>query len=348
MCDLEIDFLETDDRLLRAGRRGRDWTIESLSARDWKYRSLRTVKVSRGELEFFAIWGGLKLGGVRSLLLGGWESPAYWQALIEAKIRRVRTVGFYESTIHSRRHSSGIVSLARTWFFKQLDVVVVPGPAARDSLLTMGLEESRIVVGFNAIDVQSFYDAAVEARRSEQLDGQAPGHRFIYVGQFIQRKNVDGLLRAFNSVRNSGDSLTIVGSGALEEPMKSLADELSLTASVHFLPPVANAALARILSKSHTLVMPSHEEVWGLVANEGLAAGLHVVVTAQSGVAPSISKMRGVYVSKSSEDDDIAVSMDASRGSWYGWIEDPQVLEHTPGSYAMTFAKALLNEDATA
>lgn len=335
LCDLEVALLEDDARLSAdvAANRGADWRSDRV--RDVRIRSLPTLRLARGEARFYAL---TRVPRIRqdAVLLGGWESPAYWQLLLVARLTGRRVVGFYESIQRTQRHRRGPIAAARRWYFRSLDAVVVPGVEARDALTAMGVDAGRISVGFNAVDVADIHRRATAARGPES----APGHRYLYVGQLVDRKGVDLAIAAFARARGPEDTLTIVGHGPLQGDLRALAVRLGIGADVDFRGPVENADLPEILARHDTLVMPSREDVWGLVANEGLAAGLHVVVSSVAGVAASVSGMRGVFV-VAPERDAFADGMRASARSWEGPIAEPEILAHDPGAFARVFAAAL-------
>ena len=77
-------------------------------------------------------------------------------------------------------------------------------------------------------------------------------------------------------------------------------------------------------------------EQWGLVVNEALAAGLHVVTSDRAGVAPSVASMPGVFVCGVAPME-IARAMAASRASWTGPIVSPDILANTPSRFAELF-----------
>ena len=254
-----------------------------------------TRRIQRGEAQYFFGSGRKILGPTKPevVLLGGWESPAYFSALRRARSLSVPVVGFYESTLNSQRHTTGPIAWVRALFFRRLDAVVVPGVAAADALRKMGVKEDRIHIGFNAVDGHAIARGANRARSI--LSKESAGHKFIFIGQLIERKNPLGLLDAFNDISNLGDTLTVVGEGELEPELRDRCRaDISLTGSIPY------SEVPSKLAAHHTLVMPSHSEVWGLVANEALAAGLHVVVSQESGVAPSILAMSGVFVTPTS------------------------------------------------
>jgi glycosyltransferase involved in cell wall biosynthesis len=338
----EVALTEPDDDVGGSSslNRGSDW--RSTAHSDVKFTSLRTVRARwRGRPLYFL----LPRSGLRSMrfldavLIGGWEAPAYWQVLALSKLRRVRSVAFYESTPESHRFDRGPIARARQIFFNNVDAVVVPGVAAHNGLVDMGVPRERIHTGFNAVDVRHFHEAATQHRQEHQVNGL--GHRFIYIGQLIRRKRVDRIVEAFHAIAAEDDLLTIVGKGEEQPQIAALIRNLNLESQVRLIPEVLNADVPAILAEHHTLVLASDEEVWGLVANEALATGLNVVVSENCGVAPSIKDMNGVHTTQTNSLRDLSTAMKASRASWRGPISEPEILSHTPQEFARVFFGAL-------
>jgi glycosyltransferase involved in cell wall biosynthesis len=274
-----------------------------------------------------------------AVLVGGWDAPAYWQVLALTKLCGVRTVAFYESTPASHRFDRGPIAGARRFFFNHVDGIVVPGVAARDGLIGMGVPPERIQTGFNAVDVHRFYEVAAQHRLMHTTD--AAGHRFIYVGQLIRRKRVDRIIEAFSAIAEGNDLLTIVGEGEEQQRITALIRNLNMESQVKLTPGILNVDVPVILSEHHTLVLASDEEVWGLVANEALASGLNVVVSENCGVAPSIKNMLGVHTAQTNSLRDLSTAMKASRAAWCGPISEPEILSNTPEEFAKVFYRAL-------
>jgi glycosyltransferase involved in cell wall biosynthesis len=285
-------------------------------------------------------WAFLRRARPDAVLLGGWESPAYWQALLWCKTRRVRAVGFYESTRSTHRHTKGLIPWSRRLFFKLLDEVVVPGVAARDAVIAMGIDEAKIRVGFNAVDVEWISTVTCRLRAEAGTRRADEGHRFLYLGQLIERKNVASLIRAFSLIRQADDTLTIAGSGVLDDRLVELAGQLGVAERVHFAGLVPYVELPALFAGHDTLVLPSLEEVWGLVVNEALAAGLHAVISSACGVALSVEEMEGVHITET-DVESIGWGMQASKAAWAGPIESPEILIQTPGRFASVFRDAL-------
>ena len=341
-ADFEVALTEPDDDVGGSSsiNRGSDW--RSTAYPEVRFTALRTIRIRwRGRPRYFLrLRSGLRsMRNLDAVLVGGWDAPAYWQVLALTKLCGVRTVAFYESTPASHRFDRGPIAGARRLFFNHVDAIVVPGVAARDGLIGMGLPPERIHTGFNAVDVQRFHEIATQHRRRHTTN--ADGHRFIYVGQLIRRKRVDRVIEAFRAIADGCDSLTIVGEGKEQPHISALIRNLNIESQVKLIPGVLNADVPDILSDHHTLVLASDEEVWGLVSNEALACGLHVVVSKNCGVAASIENMRGVHTAETNSLEDLASAMTASRNSWSGPIKNPEILQHTPEQFADVFYDAL-------
>ncbi len=334
--DLTV-LLTSDQTGVDARARGTDWfTSDARNGYRKALAATRSRRVLNVDMALARRRSNTLLPRRGHVVLGGWESPVYWQLAWQARRRSNRLVGFYESTARSQRFQRGPVSWVRAVYFRGLDAVIVPGREAERAVLAMGVPADRIYVGFNPVEVEVFREAA--ARRRPGPDPTAwPGHRYLFVGQLIERKNLAALIDAFLLMSADGDSLTIVGSGPLEE-------ELSASAAAHrgitMRPHVLYDEVPGIMAEHHTLVLPSTEEVWGLVANEALAAGLHAVVSERAGVASSVRGMRGVWITPT-DTVGLARAMEASRRTWSGWIDEPEMWEHTPVRFADEIRKAL-------
>lgn len=274
--------------------------------------------------------GLLTASGAGALVLDGWESPAFMQAVWLARRRGVATVASYRSTVATHRFHGGPVALARRRFFAAVDAVLTAGSASAEAVLALGVDPRRVVTGFNAVDVRGLYEAVAAARA---LLPKRPGHHVIAVGHVIRRKNLLAGLQAWHSVRNPDDTFTVVGTGPLLDGLRNYVRDHDLEGRVIFTGHLEGDELHRAWAAADTLIMPSTQEVWGLVVNEALAAGLHAVVSDVAGVAGSLDHMRGVYVAAPAVPA-LAAALARSRDDWTGPIEHPEILQHTPDAAA--------------
>jgi glycosyltransferase involved in cell wall biosynthesis len=318
----------------------RDWQIKDESSFDQvllpafgpRYREDALWTLRRGWQE--------QLDTMEAVVLqGAWETPAFWQLKRAARRRRIRSILFYEGNSQSIRHSRGVIATARSTFMRGVDAVVTPGPAASAAVASHGVDPGRIVESVNVVDVAAFH-AAASGTRSQAADGGDRGHRYLVAAQLIERKNIAEIITAFADIRQEGDSLTIAGRGPLDHVLRGLATELRLDHSVQFVGHQSETGLQQLYAVSHSLVLASHEEVWGLVANEALASGMHVVVTSNCGVAASLTGMAGAFICPPGREP-LGQAMAASRARWTGWIDQPQILEHDGDRFARDLDRAL-------
>lgn len=261
-----------------------------------------------------------------AVVFDGWESPAYLAGLWWARRKGVPVVASYRSTLATHTFTRGLVPVLRRWFFHRVSAVLTAGPASTAAVTSMGVPRERVVEGFNTVDVARFAAGAAAARRGLP---PRPGHHFVYVGQLIPRKNVGALLRAFATIRERHDTLTVAGDGPLRAQLRAEADRFGLGGSVTFAGHLDQDGVVRAYAAADTMVLPSTEEVWGLVVNEALAAGLHTVVSTACGITPSIAGMPGVFTADPSAED-LAKALHRSREAWQGPIADHPVCRHTP------------------
>jgi teichuronic acid biosynthesis glycosyltransferase TuaC len=175
--------------------------------------------------------------------------------------------------------------------------------ALKDKMRGLGLEESKLRVFRNGVDLQRFHPLErSEARR--QL-GLGSGSWLLSVGQLVDLKGHDIAIRALE--RLPGWSLVIAGSGPLESQLKALVARLDLNARVRFAGGVPQAELPVYYSAADALVLASSREGWANVLLESMACGTPVIASAVGG-SPEVvaSAAAGVLMSERTSDGIVA------------------------------------------
>src|SRR3954471_1632342 len=164
---------------------------------------------------------------------------------------------------------------------EDVDEVWVPSGYVRDMYLRAGLDDDRVHVVPNGVDLERFSpDGPAYA-----LD--APDAlRFLFVGGAIGRKGVDLLLTAWQHAFAGRDDVQLVikdfGSdgvyrGADRSAVRALADAGAL---VHLDADLSDEEMAALYRACDVLVHPYRGEGFAMPALEAMACGLPVVVTA--------------------------------------------------------------------
>ncbi len=122
----------------------------------------------------------------------------------------------------------------------------------------------------------------------------------LSVGQFIYRKGFDILLRAICTLDKSIGIYIIGGTPTTE--LKNYVIKYNLT-NVHFLKFQKPEQLREYYMASDVFVLPTREDIWGLVVNEALAVGVPVVTTDKciSGLELVRNGMNGYIVSSEND-----------------------------------------------
>jgi glycosyltransferase involved in cell wall biosynthesis len=101
--------------------------------------------------------------------------------------------------------------------------------------------------------------------------------RFLYVGNLGWHKGIKILLQAWSSILLSGASLRVVGRGS-----DIVEDEL-WRAGIELVGQLDTAGVAKEMSEADVLLFPSFFEGFGRVILEGMAAGLPVIASRNTG-----------------------------------------------------------------
>lgn len=108
---------------------------------------------------------------------------------------------------------------------------------------------------------------------------------FVFVGSLYELKNVDITLRALNSsMQGKAYHFDIVGSGAENDNLHKLVDDLKMQEHVTFHGQMKRDDAQKVIDKADCFVMVSTREAFGLVYVEAMAKGLITVATKGQGI----------------------------------------------------------------
>lgn len=269
--------------------------------------------------------------------LDGYESPAYLSIIyfFRKKNRTLFLLGF-RSTENSARFHSRIINRYKFQLINQFDKIVTAGKSSSLKLTNIGIESKKIWELFNPIDVNFFVDM------TNRKISATPGHNFLYVGQLIPRKNLKTIIESFAKIARPEDTLRIVGNGDLYDELKRISGEKLLENNIEFLGPKMQKELVDIYAISDTIILVSLSEVWGLVVNEGLAAGLQAVVSKNMGVFELVKNMQGVFECEL-DVESISNAMSKARASYSGKISSPEILRYSGKKFAQILVDKIKN-----
>jgi len=155
--------------------------------------------------------------------------------------------------------------------YAQADAITVPSNVARRSFIEMGVASEKVHVIPYGVRLDRFVPAAAPPSGSFEL---------LFAGGVSLRKGIPYLLEAFAKLRHPRKRLTIVGS--ISQEIRPLLRRLPME-HVIFTGPLPQPELAKRMSASHALVLPSVEEGLALVQGQAMACGCPVIATVATG-----------------------------------------------------------------
>jgi glycosyltransferase involved in cell wall biosynthesis len=144
----------------------------------------------------------------------------------------------------------------------------------------------------------------------EPLENKMREHfRFVFVGQFIERKRLDLLLDALQRIKTRDFELAVVGSGPMEATLKAMSEQL-LPGRVHWVGGLPLDQVPAEIAKADCLVLPSRHDGWGAVVSEALMAGTPVICSNACGAAGVVHASGKGGVFRSGERGDLIVNLE--------------------------------------
>ena len=144
---------------------------------------------------------------------------------------------------------------------------------------------ANVTVTPNGVDHSIFCPDAM------QTTFELPARYVLFVGTLERRKNLNGLLHAWNQIKNQFKDTWLVIVGASGRVFKAVNLPKHLE-RVRFLGYVDDRTLAGLYAQATLFVLPSYEEGFGLPALEAMACGAPVIAS-DGGALPEIVEEAG-------------------------------------------------------
>lgn len=302
--DLSITAFYLSDFSVRGGRdrafdRDVKWDLDLLDGYDARFVAGAQARSEPGgfwSIVAPAVWGEVRDGRFDALIVHGHTPAAHLIAFGAAKA--TGTPVFMRCETHLGLHRSQAKAALRKpligSLYRIFDGVFAVGTANAAFYRAIGVADRQIFSMPYAVDNARFAagagmseDERAAVRRQWGVDAGAP--IVLCAAKFQRRKRPDDLIHAAARLEqmNIAFHLVLVGSGEMEQELRSLADELKLR-TVHFAGFVNQAILPKVYGASDVFVLPSEDEPWGLAINEAMCAGLPIVASREIGCVPDL------------------------------------------------------------
>jgi glycosyltransferase involved in cell wall biosynthesis len=240
-----------------------------------------SLAINLGRLDFQArlsvgISGTLRRLNPDVVLVHSW-GPLMVEPLLWSRLSHRRAVMWTESSARTGLLRDPITGFGRRRLVALADAFVSTGTLATQFIEDLGADPRRVIRScLPSLLAEALASAPPAPDEEPHMDT-----RFLFVGRLVELKRPVELARAFLRAlpSPSATTLTFVGDGPLREKLGQIAETAG--GRVRVLERAEGRDLAEHYLNADVLVVPSVREVWGLVVNEALAAGLYVIATDQ-------------------------------------------------------------------
>jgi glycosyltransferase involved in cell wall biosynthesis len=211
------------------------------------------------------------------VVLCGWIFWPYTRLVRVAELSNARFIlGMDSPWIGSLPQRVARFRLAR--LVPRLDLVVTASERSSEYARRIGVPHERIRRGYYGFDFDAF--AAMP------VNGQPRPRRFLYVGRYVEAKDLRTLVRGYERYRQRVKdpwTLTCRGTG----PDAHLLRGRPGVVDAGFMQP---SQLPQAFGEHAAFVLPSRYEPWGVVLAEAAAAGLPIICSSACGAADDLVK----------------------------------------------------------
>lgn len=186
------------------------------------------------------------------------------------------------------------------------------GKLAREYLCYYGAKDCLIFdYPFTSIDQNDLLTAVISKGEKKKIRNKlriTASKVVISVGQFIHRKGFDILLNACKQI-SCKDTIFLIIGGTEETFRRNISKEIP--DYVKIFPFMQKKELFQYYLAADFFVLPTREDVWGLVVNEAMACGLPVITTNRCGAGLElINNGENGYIVQANDDNELAKSLE--------------------------------------
>lgn len=162
------------------------------------------------------------------------------------------------------------------------------GTIAAGYLQKLGADPKRIVIATNTVDTTFFREETQRHRKPRH----EPVTVFLVIGYLVPRKEMGDLLETvrLTALNRRDFRVDILGEGTAKGEMEDFIRKHHLDTIVNFHGFVQKENLPEWLAQSSALLFQTGYDIWGLVVNEAMAAGVTVLSSPNAGATHDLIK----------------------------------------------------------
>lgn len=210
------------------------------------------------------------------IIIGNYATPIERKLISKFKAKKIPYV--FSSDGGFKKNDNFLKKFIKKYYVKGADLYFSSSEKTDEYLECYGAPKNLIhryhFTSISESDVQKYLISKNEKNNLRKELGMTEEKIVLGVGSFIRRKGWDLLL---NSITDTSIGYYVVG-GEITEEYKELVERKRLN-NVHFISFKQKEEEDKYYKAADVFVLPTREDIWGLVINEAMAFGLPVVST---------------------------------------------------------------------
>ena len=192
--------------------------------------------------------------------------------------QRFKYIIWTGSVERTDKYSSLIRVAQRRLLAAGASAVIVYGSAAKSYVESLGVPSKKIFIGINTVDTSFFTEQTQQLR-----DRREPSETkyLTYIGYLSRRKNVSDLVKTMIHLAQKREDFVfeVIGDGDELPVLRNLVQVNQLGDRIVFHGYRQKEELPQYLARSNGFLFQTGFDIWGLVLNEAMAAGVPCIAS---------------------------------------------------------------------
>lgn len=281
--DMDVDLTVLYERSMASDRK-KEW----FSRHDINFKEivLKGIYVGREDAFCLSVLSYIDKSKFDVFIINGYTTPTSILAIISLKLRHIDYYLAIDGALY--KPEGKIKSMLKRTLIKGAKGYFSPSKECDQCLKRYDVKKRNCIrYPFTSLSLSDVCEAVLSKQQKEYYKnrlGFQSKYMILGVGQFIKRKGFDILLESALYLSEKID-IVLVGSQIIPNEYNEIINHLNYKDNIHFhfVPFRSKEDLDMYYRAADIFVLPTHEDIWGLVINEALAHALPVITTKTCG-----------------------------------------------------------------